>query len=97
MLLMMSESPDGEKNKKSQLIKIKVPQTVQVDIMRVNITKGAFMYWPESTGSSTKCPEWLLSSEPLVLNWTTLMGRSNRHKNSQRKVAGGGKYICRKF
>lgn len=60
--------------------------------MRVNITKGAFMNCPESTGSLTKCSEWLLSSEPLVLNWTTLMGRSNRRKNSQRKVAEGEKY-----
>lgn len=32
--------------------------------------------------------EWLLSSEPLVLNWTTLMCRPNRRKYSQNKKSG---------
>lgn len=53
--------------------------------MRVNVTNGAFMNWPENAASSRKCSEWFLSSEPLVLNWTTLMDGSNRRKNSQAK------------
>lgn len=65
----------------------KIPPTEHIKADCINVTNEVFMNWPENTGCSTKHPEWLSYSEPLVLNWTTL-SRSNRRINSHRKPSG---------